>query len=118
MPGAMMSMAGPYPHWRSPSREALIVAFDPRGRMPTGGTSRRRPRPSGPSLMRTAVVGHVEWVDFACVDRMPRAGEIVHVHEAWEEAAGGGAVAAVQLAALGAEVAMFTALGDDERGRA
>jgi ribokinase len=68
--------------------------------------------------MRAAVVGHVEWVDFACVERVPQPGEIVHAREAWEQAAGGGAVAAVQLAAVGADVAMFTALGDDDRGRA
>lgn len=68
--------------------------------------------------LRLAVVGHVEWVDFARVARVPRPGEIVHAEEAWEEAAGGGAVAAVQLVALGAEVDFFTALGDDARGRA
>ena len=68
--------------------------------------------------MRLAVVGHVEWVWFAVVERVPRAGEIAHVQESWEEAAGGGGVAAVQLARMGAEVDFFTALGDDERGRA
>ena len=67
--------------------------------------------------MRLAVVGHVEWVWFAVVERVPRAGEIVHVQESWEEAAGGGGVAAVQLARMGADVDFFTALGDDERGR-
>jgi ribokinase len=68
--------------------------------------------------MRAAVVGHVERVWFAAVDRFPRAGEIVHAGPAWEEAAGGGGVAAVQLARMGAEVDFFTALGDDEHGRA
>jgi ribokinase len=68
--------------------------------------------------VRVAVVGHVEWVWFARVARVPRAGEIVHTADTWEEAAGGGAVAAVQLARLGAEVDFFTALGDDARGRA
>jgi ribokinase len=67
--------------------------------------------------MRIAVVGHVEWVEFARVERVPAAGEIVHVEERWEEPAGGGAVAAVELARLGAEVEFFTALGDDELGR-
>ena len=66
--------------------------------------------------MRLAVVGHVEWVWFAVVERVARAGEIAHVHESWEDAAGGGGVAAVQLARMGAEVDLFTALGDDERG--
>lgn len=68
--------------------------------------------------LRLAVVGHVEWVDFARVARVPRPGEIVHAEAAWEEAAGGGAVAAVQLAALGADTEFFTALGNDARGRA
>jgi ribokinase len=67
--------------------------------------------------VRLAVVGHAEWVWFAVVERVPRAGEIAHVQESWEEVAGGGGVAAVQLARMGAEVDFFTALGDDERGR-
>ena len=42
--------------------------------------------------MRLAVVGHVEWVEFARVETVPRPGEIAHAHETWEEPAGGGAV--------------------------
>jgi ribokinase len=64
-----------------------------------------------------AVVGHVEWVEFARVDEMPRPGEIVHTLERWEEPAGGGAVAAVQLANLNGGAHLFTALGEDELGR-
>jgi ribokinase len=67
--------------------------------------------------MRVAVVGHVEWVEFIRVEHVPRPGEIVHSLERWEEAAGGGAVAAVQLARLNGGVSFFTALGDDELGR-
>ena len=67
--------------------------------------------------MRVAVVGHVEWVEFARVDHVPVAGEIVHASETWEEAAGGGAVAAVQLAKLAGSAALFTALGGDDLGR-
>jgi ribokinase len=67
--------------------------------------------------VRAAVVGHVEWIDFIRVEAVPRPGEIVHASEAWSEAAGGGAVAAVQLANLGCETTFFTALGDDELGR-
>jgi ribokinase len=67
--------------------------------------------------MRVAVVGHVEWVEFARVERMPKQGAIVHAQEAWEEPAGGGAVAAVQLARLAGAATLYTALGDDERGR-
>jgi len=67
-------------------------------------------------LTRVAVVGHVEWVEFARVDHVPFPGEIVHALETWEEAAGGGAVAAVQLARLAGECLFLTALGDDELG--
>ncbi|HWY91038.1 MAG TPA: PfkB family carbohydrate kinase [Solirubrobacteraceae bacterium] len=66
---------------------------------------------------RVAVVGHVEWVRFACVSRMPRAGEIVHARDPFEEPAGGGAVAAVQLARLAGACVLVSALGDDEHGR-
>ena len=65
--------------------------------------------------MQVAVVGHVEWVEFLRVDEMPERGEIVHALETWEEAAGGGAVAAVQLARLTGTCAFYTALGDDDK---
>lgn len=64
-----------------------------------------------------AVVGHVEWVQFARVPHVPRAGEVVHARAPFEEPAGGGAVAAVQLARLAGEALLITALGDDEFGR-
>jgi ribokinase len=64
-----------------------------------------------------AVVGHVEWVEFARVDHVPEPGEIVHALETWQEPGGGGAVAAVQLANLNGSVQLFTSLGDDELGR-
>ena len=67
--------------------------------------------------MRVAVIGHVEWVEFALVESVPRAGEIAHALETWEEAAGGGAVAAVQLAKLAGSATLFTALGSDDLGR-
>lgn len=67
---------------------------------------------------RVAVVGHVEWVDFALVDRVPTPGEIVHARDSFALAAGGGAVAAVQLAKLAGAAAFYSALGDDEHGRA
>ncbi|MGZ4132946.1 MAG: PfkB family carbohydrate kinase [Actinomycetota bacterium] len=66
--------------------------------------------------MRVAVVGHVEWVSFALVERVPRAGEIVNATHTWDEAAGGGAVAAVQLAKLAGECDLFTAFGHDDLG--
>jgi ribokinase len=69
--------------------------------------------------MRVAAVGHVEWVEFAEVERVPRAGEIINARRVWSEPAGGAAVAAVQLAKLaGGEGLFFTSLGDDELGHA
>ncbi len=68
--------------------------------------------------MRVIVVGHVEHIEFVQVARLPRAGEIMHARGAFEEAAGGGGVAAVQLAKLAGACTLLTALGDDERGRA
>ena len=68
-------------------------------------------------MASVAVVGHVEWIQFARVEQVPAAGEIVTADEAWEEAAGGGAVAAVQLAKLAGACRFFTLLGDDELGR-
>jgi len=67
--------------------------------------------------MNIAVVGHVEWVEFARVEHAPAPGEIVHALETWEEPAGGGAVAAVQLANLAGSCLLFTALADDDLGR-
>jgi ribokinase len=67
--------------------------------------------------MRAAVVGHLEWVEFLPVERLPRQGEILETTECFEEPAGGGAVAAVQLARLTGDCAFFTAVGDDEKGR-
>ena len=66
--------------------------------------------------MNIAVVGHVEWIEFVRVDHVPKTGEIVHAGETWCEAAGGGAVAAVQLARLAGSSTLFTAIGDDELG--
>jgi len=62
---------------------------------------------------RVGVVGHVEWVQFACVAHVPLPGEIVHADATFADAAGGGAVAAVQLRKLAGEATFLTALGDD-----
>lgn len=70
-----------------------------------------------PNPPKVAVVGHVEWVTFARVDHIPTAGEIVHAEDHFAEPAGGGAVAAVQLARLAGKAVLVTALGDDEHGR-
>jgi ribokinase len=67
--------------------------------------------------MRTAVVGHVEWVEFARVERVPVPGSIVQASDWWAEAAGGGGVASVQLTRLTGSCALYTALGRDELGQ-
>ena len=67
--------------------------------------------------MQLAVIGHVEWVEFARVEHVPEPGEIVPALETWEEPAGGGAVAAVQLASLAGSCLFFTALAGDQLGR-
>jgi len=67
--------------------------------------------------MRVAVVGHVEWVEFVHGDHVPAAGEIVHASDSFEEPAGGGAVAAVQLARLAGSSRLLTALGQDDLAR-
>ena len=63
-----------------------------------------------------AVVGHVEWIDFAVVEKVPEPGEIVHASASFGEPAGGGTVAASQAARLVARTCFFTAVGDDELG--
>lgn len=66
--------------------------------------------------VQVAVVGHVEWIEFARVEHVPAPGEIVHALDSWEEPGGGGAVAAVQLARLAGGCLFLTALGDDDLG--
>jgi ribokinase len=66
--------------------------------------------------LRTAVVGHVEWVTFAPVDHVPAPGEIVHADDVFELPAGGGPVSAVQLLKLAGDCTFYTALGDDALG--
>lgn len=66
--------------------------------------------------MKTAVVGHVEWVEFVRVERMPSSGEIVHAADPWSVPAGGGPAAAMQLLKLSGDTIFFTAVGNDELG--
>src|SRR5919201_803752 len=67
--------------------------------------------------MRVAVVGHMEWCEFAEVPHMPEAGEIVHATATFQEPGGGGSVAAVQLRKLAGSATLFPAFGDDEAVR-
>jgi ribokinase len=64
--------------------------------------------------VQVAVVGHVEWVEFVRGDHVPAAGEIVHATGNFQEPAGGGAVAAVQLARMATGSTLLTALGRDD----
>jgi ribokinase len=66
--------------------------------------------------VRVAVVGHLEWVEFVHVPHIPIAGDIVHGTPSLAVPAGGGGVAAVQLARWGAQSHFFTAFGDDTLG--
>ena len=67
--------------------------------------------------LKLAVIGHVEWVTFLKVDQLPLAGVISHAKDCFEEAAGGAAVAAVQMARLTNEpVDLITSLGKDIYG--
>ena len=67
--------------------------------------------------LKLAVIGHVEWVTFLKVDQFPIAGEISHAKDCFEEAAGGAAVAAVQMARLiDGPVDLITSLGNDNYG--
>ena len=69
------------------------------------------------SKLKLAVIGHVEWVTFLKVDQLPIAGEISHAKYCFKEAAGGAAVAAVQMARLiNGSVDLFTSLGKDNYG--
>lgn len=65
-------------------------------------------------MTSVGVVGHVELVQFAVVDRVPVTGEIVHAREMFSEPAGGGAVAVVQLQKLAGAARFLTAVGDDD----
>lgn len=67
----------------------------------------------GPDGPRIAVVGHAEWVTFLRVGAVPASGEIAHAVEVREEPGGSGAVAAAELARLGAEPTLVVPLGND-----
>lgn len=67
---------------------------------------------------RVGVVGHVEWVDFAVVERLPRDGEIAFAREHLADAGGGGGVAAVHLARLAGTAELLTVRGGDDLGSA
>ena len=65
------------------------------------------------SAPRVVIIGHVEWVTHA-LGTPPAPGHIADLSGAFAEPAGGGGVAAVAAARLGADVHLLTALGNDE----
>lgn len=65
---------------------------------------------------KVAVVGHVEFVHFFEVERVPLQGEIAHARSNFQVPGGGGSVAVRQLLLLEGEAHFFTAVGDDEMG--
>lgn len=67
-------------------------------------------------VMNVAVIGHIEWGRFVHVNHVPTAGEIIRAKDGWEEVAGGGSVAAMQLAKLNGNCLFFTSIGNDETG--
>jgi ribokinase len=69
-------------------------------------------------VVRVAVVGHIEWVDFVSLDRYPDEGQVAHAEHWSARVGGGGGVAAIVLAELGADVDFFLALGRDANGLA
>ncbi len=64
-----------------------------------------------------AVVGHVEWINFLEVDRLPKPGVISHSKKSLEYPAGGGSIIAKTLSELTLnQIHFFTALGKDDYG--
>ncbi|MFT4974551.1 MAG: ribokinase [Myxococcota bacterium] len=63
------------------------------------------------------VVGHIEWVHFLRVDGVPSPGAILRAPAERLEPAGGGGVAAADLARITGRCLLVTALGADELGQ-
>jgi ribokinase len=68
-------------------------------------------------MTRVAVIGHTEWVQFVRVARQPERGGLAEGESLVEHAGGGAIVAAAVLAEHGADVDLYTAVVDDDRGR-
>jgi len=82
------------------------------------GASRRLGYPERMAALRIAVVGHVEHVTLGRADEVPQPGDIIHLRDTRFLAGGGGGIAFEQICRSDAEVHLFTALGNDEAGRA
>lgn len=114
--GIFGALAADQPH-EMPEDGVAVLFVEPLERRNAHGFHHALQRGSdGGCEMKVAVVGHVEVVEFARVEHVPRPGEIIHTRETWTQAAGGGAVASAQLGRLSEETMFFTAFGDDELG--
>ncbi len=70
------------------------------------------------SNLNLAVIGHIEWINFLMVDKLPKPGVISHSKKSIEFPAGGGSVIAKILSDLTInEVHFFTSLGNDYYGK-
>ena len=68
--------------------------------------------------LKFAVIGHVEWINFLKVDKLPKPGIISHSKNSEEYPAGAGSVIAKRLQELtNNEVHFFTSLGNDFYGQ-
>ena len=68
--------------------------------------------------LNLAVVGHVEWMSFLKVDKLPKPGVISHSEKSIEYPAGGGSIIAKTLSQLTInDVHFFTSLGNDYYGK-
>ena len=64
-----------------------------------------------------AVVGHIEWINFLRVDKLPKPGIISHSKKSIEYPAGGGSIIAKILSDLTLnQIHFFTSLGNDDYG--
>ena len=70
------------------------------------------------SNLNFAVIGHIEWINFLKVDKLPKPGIISHAEDSLELPAGGGTLIANTLSELTHnQVHFFTSLGNDYFGK-
>src|SRR5439155_159005 len=94
-----------------PRRDGPLAALlgagrAPRARLPRAARVAAAPRGDA-GVVRAGVVGHVEWVDFAVVDRVPEHGAILHAREHFAGYVAGGDADATR-AARAARVVVAT----------
>ena len=67
--------------------------------------------------LNLAVIGHIEWINFLRVDKLPKPGIISHSKKSIEYPAGGGSIIAKILSDLTLnQIHFFTSLGKDYYG--